>query len=209
MWPSMLPDGRHFLFTAKHWAGLAESGAQGIYLGSIDNPSDAHQLLPELSSAVYAPPGYIVFVRDGQLMAAPFDLGARRMTGEPIALGEAVRRRRLVLHGRRVSGRQRHARHPAATSAGGIAAALQGGAFDAELTLLRRDGSVASRFGGVQNFTYFMALSPDGRAVAAQVQDARTSSSEIWRFDVESGARVPLTAMRTERRLCRVTRVVT
>jgi Tol biopolymer transport system component len=42
-----------------------------------------------------------------------------------------------------------------------------------------------------------MALSPDGRAVAAQVQDARSSSSEIWRFDVESGARMPMTAMRT------------
>jgi len=35
MWPTMLPDGRHFLFTAKHWAGLAESGAQGIYVGSV------------------------------------------------------------------------------------------------------------------------------------------------------------------------------
>ena len=70
----MLPDGRHFLFTAKHWAGLAESGAQGIYLGSIDNPSTPASCSPELSSAVYAPPGYIVFARDGQLMAAPFDL---------------------------------------------------------------------------------------------------------------------------------------
>ena len=89
-WPSALPDGRHFLFTAKHWAGLAETGAQGIYLGSIDNPSDLHQLLPELSSAVYAPPGFVVFARDGQLMAAAFDPDAGRLTGEPIALGEAV-----------------------------------------------------------------------------------------------------------------------
>ena len=72
-----------------------------------------------------------------------------------------------------------------------------GGAFDAELTLLKRDGSVASRFGGVQKFSYFMAMSPDGRAVVAQVQDARTSASELWRFDVESGARTPLTSMRT------------
>jgi Tol biopolymer transport system component len=197
MWPSMLPDGRHFLFTAKHWAGLAESGAQGIYVGSIDNPSDSHQLLSELSSAVYVPPGYIAFARDGQLMAAPFDLETMRMTGEPVALGEAVA----------VEGGFYTAGVSAATN-GTLAirpppapvvstAALQGGAFDAELTLFRRDASVASRFGGVQNFNYYMALSPDGRSVATQIQDARTSSSEIWRFDVESGARMPLTAMRT------------
>jgi len=197
MWPSMLPDGRHFLFTAKHWAGLAESGAQGIYVGSIDNPADAHQLLAELSSAVYVPPGYIAYARDGQLMAAPFDVNTMRMSGEPIALGEAV----AVEGGFYTAGVSAAAngtlaiRPPPAPVVS--AAALQGGVFDAELTLLRRDGSVASRFGGVQKFTYLMALSPDGQAVAAQVQDARTSSTEIWRFDVESGARTPLTAMRT------------
>jgi Tol biopolymer transport system component len=195
MWPSMLPDGHHFLFTAKHWTGLAESGAQGIYVGSIDNPADSHQLLPELSSAVYAA-GYLVFARDGQLMAAPFDLDARRITGEPIGLGEAVAAE-ASFYTAGVSAAADGTlaiRPPPAPVVS--AAALQGGAFDAELTLRRRDGSVVSRIGGVQNFTYFMALSPDGRAVAAQVQDARTSSSEIWRFDVESGARMPLTTMR-------------
>jgi Tol biopolymer transport system component len=195
MWPSMLPDGRHFLFTAKHWAGLAESGAQGIYLGSIDNPADMHQLLPELSSAVYAA-GYIVYVRAGQLMASPFDIDARRITGEPIGLGEAVAAE-TSFYTAGVSAAADGTlaiRPPPAPVVS--AAALQGGAFDAELTLRRRDGSVVSRFGGVQNFNYMMALSPDGRAVAAQVQDARTSSSEIWRFDVESGARMPLTSMR-------------
>jgi len=196
-WPTMLPDGRHFLFTAKHWAGLAESGAQGIYLGSIDNPSDVRQLLPELSGAVYTPAGYIVYARDGQLMAAPLDLGAGKITGEPIALGEAV-----------ASDASYYTSGVSASTNGTLAirpppapvistAALQGGAFDAELTLLKRDGSVISRFGGVQNFTYFMSLSPDGRAIAAQVQDSRTSASDIWRFDIESGARIPLTSMRT------------
>jgi eukaryotic-like serine/threonine-protein kinase len=196
MWPSMLPDGRHFLFTAKHWAGLAESGAQGIYVGSLENPSEIRQLLPELSSAVYAPPGYIVYVRDGQLMAAPFDIGTTHITGEPVALGEAV----AVESSFYTAGLSAAAdgtlaiRPPPAPVIS--TAGLPGGAFDAELTLLRRDGTEVSRFGGVQNFNYVMAMSPDGRAVAAQVQDLRTSASELWRFDIESGARMPLTAMR-------------
>ena len=77
------------------------------------------------------------------------------------------------------------------------AAAASGGAFEGELTLLKRDGTVASRIGGVQLFTYLMAISPDERTVAAAIQDARSSAAELWRFDVTSGARTPLTSMRT------------
>ena len=88
-WPTFLPDGRRFLFTAKLWTRNAESSDQGIYIGSVDNPK-IERLLPDLSSAVYAPPGYLVFVRDGTLTAVPFDLTAARVTGPPVAIGGAV-----------------------------------------------------------------------------------------------------------------------
>ena len=88
-WPSFLPDGRRFLFTAKLWTRTAEASEQGIYLGSLDSPTIA-RLLPDLSSAVYAPPGYLVFAREGTLTAAPFDLAAGRVTGPPVAIGGAV-----------------------------------------------------------------------------------------------------------------------
>jgi len=195
--PSMLPDGHHFLYTAKHWAGLAEAGSQGIYLGSIDAPSETSQLLPELSSGVYAAPGYVVFARDGQLMAAPFDADSGRITGDPVALGEAVAMDDIYYFAgvsAAFDGTLAIRPPPAPVVS---AAVWVGGAFDAELTLLERDGSVASRFGGMQLFTFRMALSPDGRAVVAQVQDARTSASELWRIDVASGARTPVTTMRT------------
>jgi Tol biopolymer transport system component len=194
--PSLLPDGRRFLFTAKHWAGLADTGAQGIFLGSIDGQADARQLLPELSSAVYAPPGYVVFARDGELMAVPFDLDAGEVTGDPIDLGETV----AVDATRYIAGVSASAdgtlaiRPPPALAA---SAGVTGGAFEAELTLLNRDGSLASHFGGVQLFTYLMAVAPDARSVVAQIQDPRTSASELWRFDVTSGARTPMTSMRT------------
>ena len=63
-WPSFLPDGRRFLFTAKLWTRTAEASEQGIYLGSLDSPK-IERLLPDLSSAVYASPGYLVFAREG------------------------------------------------------------------------------------------------------------------------------------------------
>ena len=37
-WPTFLPDGRRFLFTAKLWTRNAEASDQGIYVGSVDNP---------------------------------------------------------------------------------------------------------------------------------------------------------------------------
>jgi hypothetical protein len=195
--PSLLPDGRHFLFTAKHWAGLAEAGSQGIYLGSIDGPAGTRQLLPELSSAVYAAPGYLVFARDGHLMAAPFDADAGKVTGEPIALGEdvAVDALYYVAGLSAASNGTLAIRPPPAPVL--AAAVSSGGTFDGELTFLKRDGSVASRFGGLQSLPADRAVSPNGRAVIAQLEDGRTSASELWQFDVETGARTPVTTMRT------------
>ena len=39
-WPSFLPDGRRFLFTAKLWTRTAEASEQGIYLGLVGQPDD-------------------------------------------------------------------------------------------------------------------------------------------------------------------------
>ena len=44
-WPTFLPDGRRFLFTAKLWTRTAEASDQGIYIGSLDNPK-IERLLP-------------------------------------------------------------------------------------------------------------------------------------------------------------------
>ncbi len=87
-WPSFLPDGRRFLFTAFA-SRSGETSRQGIYLGSLDS-AQTRQLLPDLSCAVYAPPGYIVFVRDGRLTAAGFDRIGEAITGEMRPLGEAM-----------------------------------------------------------------------------------------------------------------------
>jgi Tol biopolymer transport system component len=196
IWPSLLPDGRHFLFTAKHWAGLAEAGAQGIYLGSIDAASGIRHLLPDLTSAVYTR-GHIVFARDGQLMAAPFDLASGSVTGEPTAIGEAVAGDRawyMAAVSAAADGTLAIRPPPAPVVA---TASGQTGTFDGVLGLLRRDGSVVSRFGASEGLTYFMAVSPDGRSVVASLYDTRTSSYDLWRFDLATGARMALTSMRT------------
>lgn len=196
MWPSMLPDGRHFLFTAKHYAGLAESGTQGIHVGSLDDATDVRHLLPDLSSALYAH-GHIMFARDQQLMAAPFDVTTRQVTGEPVSLGEPVAFDSYFFAAgisAAVDGTLA-IRIPPAPAMSAVSG--QSGVFEAEMALLDRKGSIVSRLSEAEPFTYHMAMSPDARSVVAQLQDVRSASSDLWRFDLSAGTRAPLTSMRT------------
>ncbi len=84
-WPWFLPDGRHFLFTTR--AFLSED--QGLYVGSLDSPE--HKLLLPLSSnAVYVPPGYLLFMREGSLMGQRFDARRLQLEGEAFPVAENV-----------------------------------------------------------------------------------------------------------------------
>jgi hypothetical protein len=167
-WPSILPDGRRFLFTAKLWTRTAEASEQGIYLGSLDSPK-IERLLPDLSSAVYSSPGYLVFAREGTLTAAPFDLAAGRVTGPPIAIGGAVATdAQFYFAGISASADGTLAvRPPPAT----VLVFPDSNAFNAELHLVDRVGT-RSRVGTPRLFSQFLPLNPaDSRALAAAILD--------------------------------------
>jgi eukaryotic-like serine/threonine-protein kinase len=74
--PYFLPDGRHFLFRRDQ---------KGIWAGSLDSP-EIKQLLPETTAFVYAPPGWLVFVRNDALVAQAFDVDKIALSGEPIPI---------------------------------------------------------------------------------------------------------------------------
>jgi Tol biopolymer transport system component len=80
-----LPDGKHFLYRASS----RQRANTGIFLGSIDAPAASNRkfVLSSNSDVVYAPgprgAGYVLFEREGALMAQPFDPTAFRLTGEP------------------------------------------------------------------------------------------------------------------------------
>ena len=70
-YPAFLPDGQHFLYTRQGGSN------PGIYVASLDDPA-GRRLLPDPSSAILAPAAsggasHLIFVRDGRLMAQPFD----------------------------------------------------------------------------------------------------------------------------------------
>ena len=79
-WPSFLPDGRHFLYMARNWAGRAS-----INVGATD--TDPIQYLCDAESgACFAPSGNLLFVRNSSLYAQGFDASARALRGDPVLL---------------------------------------------------------------------------------------------------------------------------
>ncbi|MGH9835315.1 MAG: protein kinase domain-containing protein, partial [Blastocatellia bacterium] len=90
--PTFLPDGRHFLYSIT--SGQKET--RGVYLGSLDRTLK-RRLLDNVTTINYmaAVPagtasgaGWLVFVRDGALLARPFDTSRLEFTGEPFTLSD-------------------------------------------------------------------------------------------------------------------------
>lgn len=88
--PHFLPDGRHFL----HYGGVTQEA--GIYLASLDG-KESRRLLAADSDGIYAVStaqgagkGWLIFLREGALLAQPFDANQLTLTGEPFAIADQV-----------------------------------------------------------------------------------------------------------------------
>ena len=78
--PQFLPDGKHFLYYA---VGNAEG--RGVYVASLDEPK-GRRVLSADSAAVYVAPGFLLFGRQGTLVAQRFDVTTFTTSGEPFQL---------------------------------------------------------------------------------------------------------------------------
>ncbi len=76
-WPYFLPDNRHFLYTVNGSA-LEQSG---IAVGSLDGAPSKTLMSGIMANAIYAPPGYLLYSREGTVFARPFDAGRLEFTG--------------------------------------------------------------------------------------------------------------------------------
>ena len=88
LWPSFLPDGRHFLYIV--WSNAREKSTGAIYVGSLDPNEPRTRLMDTESMALYAPPGYLLFSANMTLMARPFDASHLRFTGDPVVVADNV-----------------------------------------------------------------------------------------------------------------------
>jgi serine/threonine protein kinase len=162
-WPSFLPDGRHFLFL------LARAGANTIIVGELDS-SERKAVVPNTSSgAMFAAPGYLLFVRQGTLMAQPFDPAGIEATGEAVPIAENV---------------QYSPNNPAAAfdaSQSGVLAYRTGStAAPLKLVWVDRRG-VEQPLSAPPHEYYAPRIAPDGRRVALSL--GVVPDTQIWLYD--------------------------
>jgi Tol biopolymer transport system component/predicted Ser/Thr protein kinase len=92
--PSFLPDGKHFIYLRVS----RDPDQSGIYIGSLDDPPERQskkRLLAAGFGAAFAPSadgrsGNLLFLRDGTLMAQPFDSARLELSGSPSPIAEQV-----------------------------------------------------------------------------------------------------------------------
>jgi len=87
-WPKFLPDGRHFLY----WLQAREYEKSAVIIASLDdkpNSKERRRLFTARSMATYSS-GYLLFEREGVVMAQPFDSSRLQLKGEPFPLVQQV-----------------------------------------------------------------------------------------------------------------------
>jgi serine/threonine protein kinase len=83
-WPQFLPDGRRFIYLARR-----PEGRGAVYVGSLDSREKTLLFENQTTSVAYAPPGYLLFVQEQNLMARSFDVESLQL-GKPFRLEVSV-----------------------------------------------------------------------------------------------------------------------
>jgi Tol biopolymer transport system component len=175
LWPQFLPDGRRFLFQAL----APNMTSRELRVGSLG--SREVRAITQLASRVeYAQPGFLVYVRENALFAQPFDATKGVLSGEPSLLAENV-------HHFFGPG------HAAFSVSQAGVIAYQAAETRVRLAWLDRQGKEIGVL-GQPAVVDFVRISPDGNRIAADVEDSRFGTSDLWVFEAASGASTRLTS---------------
>jgi serine/threonine-protein kinase len=183
--PWALPGGRALLFTTMpHPFGIRAQ------VEAVTLDSGARKVVVEdAADARYLPTGHLAFVRQGVVMAAPFDVERIELKAAPVPVIEGVRQALNISPDSYNS-----AAAQLAISASGLLVYAPGGIFEdppGELVLVDESGHVEPVPGFEKPLVSANCrLSPDGRWIAF-VERAR--SGRLWLFDVERRTDRPLT----------------
>jgi eukaryotic-like serine/threonine-protein kinase len=172
-WPYFFPDGQDFVFFAR-------GDQTGIYAAKLGS-SQTKFLLATESNAAYASPGYLLFWRDGSLMAQPFDARHLELTGKPIPLAGHVL----------YSGGQSFGVF--SVSQNGMLVLQSGETSGTQVAWFDRNGKQLSVIGAENGVLFGPRLSPDGNRLAVGVSDFQRRQTDIWLHDLSRGIRTRFT----------------
>jgi serine/threonine-protein kinase len=189
--PHVLPGSRAVLFTTTH-TPLPKWDDTEVVVQDLANGS-RRALLTSAADARYAASGHLVYLQRGTMMAAPFDLGSLKVTGEGIGVLAGVQQSANTTSEAFDSGAGQFA-----ISSGGSLLYVPGGTFpDAERTpvWVSRTGAEEPLPMPVRPYAS-PRLSPDGTRVTLWTQGDRN----VWIYDL---ARRSLTRVNVDGRNAR------
>ena len=176
-YPRFLTDGRHFLYLVRH-SGAGAGENPEIRVGALDS-KESTVVVRAASNALYAS-GYLLYVREGALVAQRFDVDRLAVIGEPgVVVSDVLMD-------------ERFSRGVFSASDTGLLAYQTGKSttasvlrwFDRSGKALGDVGEPAEYFNGSN-----VEISPDGTRATASIVDLRTGSADVWMIDIASGTR--------------------
>ncbi len=175
-WPWFLPDGRHFLYLAGN---TASGGA--IRVASIDsNRNDSRVLLDSMFNAVYAD-GYLLFLREGALMAQPFDTKRLALTANAVPVTGQIQTPLGLLNG-----------VFSVSTTGFMVYRVSGPVAGEQLVWFDRSGKRIASLGDPGLFGT-VHLSPNQKSASVSMLDPVTHRKDVWLYEVTSGFRTKFT----------------
>ncbi len=177
-WVRFLPDGKHFLFSAR----CANRENNALYSGSLDS-GDIRRIGPIQSNVAYAPSregrgGFLIFAREGSLFEQPFDGTA--LSDEPLRLmGIGYRPISIqALFDVSADGRVLVSSPPSTT--------------EQNLTWFDRKGFSSGTLGPPGEYQE-PRISPDGNRVIFNRPDDNGGNRDVWLLEIGRGVAARLT----------------
>jgi Tol biopolymer transport system component/predicted Ser/Thr protein kinase len=163
-YPSFLADGRRFIY----WMRGNKREHQGIYLASLDSPDS--RLLLKSDALGFAPPGYLLTVRQDMLVAYPFDDKSLRVGTRPLPVAESIPAGAPPGYS------------PFAVSPTGVLAYSSTFIRGRELVWLDRSGRRLATVGEPGDYST-PDLSPDEKRIAVSMREGTKGNTDVWLYD--------------------------
>ena len=177
VYPSFLPDGRHFLYLSL----TATNDPRGVWLASLDDQGRT-LVLPNATNTAHAM-DHLVYTQGNLLMAQPFDPMTRTTTGSATPVAGP-----LELGG--VTGRTAGF---AVSNSGSLAYIGVPPRPRSRLVWVSRDGREVGTLSAAPDVFDDLELSPDRRRTLVSIFDSDIGARDLWVLDTESRVRTRLT----------------
>ena len=171
-WPVFLPGGRRYLYQITG----SDPKTTGIYLGALDT-AERMRLVGDANSPGYAMgptgEGYLLFVRQGTLLAQRLDAERGALTGEAFPVAD------------KVGTDERFSRARYSVAGTGLLTYASGGRDGKQLKWMDRVGAVLETVGEPVEGVLGLALSPDEKQVA--FGSVSGANPDLWVRDLARG----------------------